>query len=132
MLNRLNIALLLCATTMSAPAYAAPFLMRCVPLLTTDGLTGSAVEFNVTKNGGWVAWTCRDTAGKWVEAPVYMGSQAQIKLARTEITKIIQAPVPLAAARAAVARFSPTPLTDPALALLVADWNAAHPTCRLP
>lgn len=131
MMNRLNIALLLCAA-MGAPAYAAPFLMRCVPLLTTDGLTGSALELNVTKNGGWVAWTCRDAGGKWVEAPVYMGSQAQIKLARAELTKIIQAPAPLAAARAAVTRFNPTPLTDPALAPLVADWNAAHPTRRLP
>ena len=91
----------------------------CLP-----GLPGtpSALQSGITKNGAWVRWRCYTLTT--VTTIEYVGTLPELSKVGARLQTIIKAADPLQSLRTAGSRFTMLPLTDPSLALIVADMRA--------
>jgi hypothetical protein len=130
-LSVLATILLLCGIVIDARAQTpviAPALATtsCFPGVDNATHTATPARAGLTKNGGWLRWYCvpRDLA-KPVEVYRYVATPAELSKWGGRLQTIAKAADPLASLRAAGTRFTILPLTDPSLAAIVADMDAA-------
>lgn len=95
----------------------------CLPALNQSSLTASPIYSGVTKNGAWVYWFCYTATTR--TQVTYVGSTAELSKVGSRIQTILKAIDPLRSLQTAGSRFPILPLTDPSLAAVVADMEAA-------
>lgn len=95
----------------------------CLPALDQTSQTASPLYSGVTKNGAWVYWFCYTATTR--TQVTYVGSTAELSKVGGRVATILKSLNPLQSLQTAGSRFPILPLTDPSLAAVVADMEAA-------
>lgn len=93
----------------------------CIPYVETPGYVVSDPKMGLTKNGGWIRWTCWSTTGGPDRVVTYVGTLAEIPKVSGRLATIMKAADPLKSLQTLPNRITVLPLTDPSLAAIVAD-----------
>lgn len=115
-------ALFLFAAFHQAHAQAWP---TALPNIDGTSLKAGPPILGASRNGVWIVWFHVDPVTNKLMRVAYVGTPAELSKVGGRIATILKSADPLRSLQTAGSRFPILPLTDPSLALVVADMNAA-------
>lgn len=112
------LALALLAAEVTAQAQS------CLPTIDNATHYAYALTTGASKNGAWAQWLCQNKTTQMWELNSYVGTVPELSKVGARLQTIIKSTNPLKSLQTAGARFTILPLSDPSLALVVADMKA--------